>query len=171
MRWALIVGGSVGILIAAVLVIGLLLPRDHVSTMTARIGAAPAAVWSTITDPAGFPAWRRDVTRVELLPPTSTGPSWREFSRHGALTMVVMSADAPHRLVTRIADTGLPYGGTWEFVVTPHGDSASRVTITERGSVYNPVFRFVSRFVMGHTATIEAYLRQLGAHFGDRHGL
>ncbi len=34
----------------------------------------------------------------------------------------------------------------------------SSVTITERGSVYNPIFRFMSRFIFGHTATVEAYL-------------
>ncbi|HMA23731.1 MAG TPA: hypothetical protein VKP00_07045, partial [Gemmatimonadaceae bacterium] len=45
--------------------------------------------------------------------------------------------------------------------------SASRVTIVERGSVYNPLFRFVSRFFMGHTATIDAYLRALGKRFGE----
>jgi hypothetical protein len=28
------------------------------------------------------------------------------------------------------------------------------------------VFRFVSRFIMGHTATIDAYLRALGKRFG-----
>jgi hypothetical protein len=33
--------------------------------------------------------------------------------------------------------------------------------------VYNPLFRFISRYVMGHTATIESYLRALGKRFGD----
>ena len=35
------------------------------------------------------------------------------------------------------------------------------VTITEHGQVFNPVFRVMSRFVFGHTATIEAYLTNL----------
>jgi hypothetical protein len=34
--------------------------------------------------------------------------------------------------------------------------------ITEQGEVYNPVFRFVSRFVIGQNRTIETYLRDLG---------
>ena len=38
--------------------------------------------------------------------------------------------------------------------------------ITEQGEVYNPVFRFVSRFIMGHTATASAFLTSLGARFG-----
>ena len=32
------------------------------------------------------------------------------------------------------------------------------MTITERGEVYNPIFRFVSRFVLGHEKTINTYL-------------
>jgi hypothetical protein len=61
----------------------------------------------------------------------------------------------------------LPFGGRWEFDITPAGADASRVTITERGWVSNPIFRFVSRYVMGHTASLEAYLRALGKQFGS----
>jgi hypothetical protein len=35
------------------------------------------------------------------------------------------------------------------------------LTITEEGEIYNPVFRFVSRFVIGYTATIDGYLARL----------
>jgi hypothetical protein len=51
-------------------------------------------------------------------------------------------------------------------VITADGPGASIVAITEHGSVYNPAFRFVSKFIMGHTATIDAYLRALGSRFG-----
>ena len=34
----------------------------------------------------------------------------------------------------------------------------TRLTITEDGEVYNPLFRFVSRFIMGHTSSIDRYL-------------
>jgi len=167
MRLFLIILASVASLVALVAILGALLPRDHVATLTARIAAPPGAVWSAITDAARFTDWRADVTKVDILPATATGPSWREYSRHGAITMVVDLAEPPHKLVGRIADEGLPYGGKWIYEVEPDGDSASRVTITEAGSVYNPIFRFVSRFIMGHTASIDTYLRSLGRHFGS----
>lgn len=167
MRVALIIAAILFGLGAAVVAVGALLPRDHVATMTAPITAAPDAVWMAITTPADFPRWRRDVQRVELLPPTPTGPSWREYSNNGALTMVVDIADPPRHLVTRIADEGLPFGGRWEYRIESDGAVGSKVTITEHGSVYNPLFRFISRFVMGHTATIESYLRALGKRFGS----
>jgi len=167
MRWALIAGAVLIGLIAAIVIVGALLPRDHVATMSARIAGSPAAVWETITTPAQFASWRTDVTSVDLLPPTPTGPSWREHSRNGAITMVVALAEPPHRLIGRIADKNLPFGGEWEYRIDPDGATGSVVTITERGSVYNPAFRFVSRFIMGHTATIDGYLRALGRKFGS----
>jgi uncharacterized protein YndB with AHSA1/START domain len=167
MKWVLLIAASVAALVVLVTVIGALLPRDHVATMTARIPAPPAAVWAALTEPEHFATWRTGVTRVEMLPPTSTGPSWREHSKDGALTMVIDQAEAPSWLVTRIVDEHLPYGGRWEYTIAPDGPDASRVTITERGWVSNPIFRFVSRFIMGHTASIDAYLRSLGKHFGS----
>jgi hypothetical protein len=67
---------------------------------------------------------------------------------------------APQQFVSRIADPNLPFGGTWTIDLKPEG-AGTRVTITEHGEVYNPIFRFMSRFVFGHTATIDAYLTAL----------
>lgn len=167
MKWLAIVGGVVVVLVAVVIIVGAMLPRDHVAAMTARVEATPDSVWSVLAEPWAFPTWRADVKTVDILASTPIGPSWREHSSRGAMTFVVDAAEPPRRLVTRIADKNLPFGGSWEYVVEPDGPSASRVTIVERGAVYNPVFRFVSRFIMGHTATIDRYLRALGKHFGE----
>ncbi|MGH7620498.1 MAG: SRPBCC family protein [Gemmatimonadaceae bacterium] len=166
MKLALVILGSIAGLVAIIAIVGALLPRDHVATLTARIAATPPAVWTVISSPEDFPAWRADVTTVDLLPATPTGSSWREHSRHGAITMVVDLAEPPRKMIARIADEGLPFGGKWTYEIEPDGDTASRVTITEAGSVSNPIFRFVSRFIMGHTASIDAYLRALGKRFG-----
>ena len=167
MKWILIVGGIIAVGVLVVIAIGAMLPRDHVAAMAARVAATPESVWSALTNPAEFPSWRADVKSVDMLAPTANGPSWREHSKNGAITFVVDAAERPRRWVGRIADKHLPFGGSWEYLVEPDGPSSSRVTIIERGAVYNPLFRFVSRFVMGHTATIDAYLRALGKRFGN----
>lgn len=41
------------------------------------------------------------------------------------------------------------------------------VRITEDGEVYNPFFRFMSRFVLGQTATLDAYLKAMGKAVGE----
>lgn len=149
----------------AVVIIGYLLPVRHEATVSATIPAAPEAVWAVLTDPAGYPSWRGDVTSVELLPMDSGHVAWREQGKNGAISYAIELAEVPTRLVTRITDRSLPFGGSWEYLVTGDGHG-SRVQITEHGEVYNPVFRFVSRFIMGHSATMSAYLKALGARFG-----
>jgi len=69
-KWALVGLGVVGVLMLGIVVIGALLPRDHVATLSSRIAAPPDAVWSALTDPANFPSWRSDLTRVDVLAAT-----------------------------------------------------------------------------------------------------
>ena len=148
-----------------VVIIGYLLPVRHEATVAATIPAAPNVVWAVLTDPASYPKWRGDVTSVDVLPTDSGHVAWREQGKNGAIAFVVEQAERPTRLVTRITDKSLPFGGSWEYLVTGEG-AGSRVQITEHGEVYSPVFRFVSRFIMGHSATASAYLKALGARFG-----
>jgi hypothetical protein len=69
--------------------------------------------------------------------------------------------------VTRIADPDLPFGGSWTYEIRAAEDGGSVVVITEDGEVRNPIFRFVSRFLFGHTATLDGYLRALGRKFSE----
>ena len=148
-----------------VVLVGFMLPVKHEATVSAVVPAAPEAVWAVLTDPASYPKWRGDVTSVEMLPADGARAAWREQGKNGAISYTIEQAEPPRRLVTRVTDKGLPFGGSWEYLVSPEG-AGSRVRITEHGEVYNPVFRFVSRFIMGHTATASAYLKALGARFG-----
>jgi uncharacterized protein YndB with AHSA1/START domain len=148
-----------------VVVIGYMLPVQHVATVTAHVPAAPEQVWDALVDVAAYPKWRGDVTSVAMLPSDSGHVAWREHGKNDAISYAIEQAEPPRRLVTRITDTSLPFGGSGEYLITPER-SGSRVQITEHGEVYNPVFRFVSRFIMGHTATATAYLKSLGALFG-----
>jgi hypothetical protein len=167
MKWILIAVGLGIALVALVALVGLLLPRDHVATRAVRLKPAPPAVWEVLADHAAEPSWRKDLVRVERLPDRDGRPVWQEVSRRGdTLALLTEEWVPPRRLVRRIVGEGLPFGGTWTIELAPEG-LGSVVTVTERGEVYNPVFRFVSRFVMGHTATIDGYLKALGRRFGE----
>jgi uncharacterized protein YndB with AHSA1/START domain len=166
MRWLLVVLAAVAAVVALVALTGMLLPRAHTARSHATISATPDSVWSAITDVEAFPSWRGDVSRVELLSPTNGRKTWRESGKHGTITFEELEALPPHRLVGRIADPSLPFGGSWTYEIVPDR-TGSRVTITEEGVVHNPIFRFMSRFVFGHHATQEAYLRALGRRFGQ----
>jgi uncharacterized protein YndB with AHSA1/START domain len=161
----LVVGGLV-VLVGLVAAIGAALPRGHVATRTASFRQPPEAIFGAITDFTHAAAWRGDLERVELLESGSGLPRFREHGAHGAITMEVTELVPPRRLVVRIADPGLPFGGRWIYQVEPAAEGA-RLSITEEGEVYNPIFRFVSRFVFGHHKTLEDYLRALGRKFGE----
>jgi Polyketide cyclase / dehydrase and lipid transport. len=163
MKWLLIVVVALAAVIAGVTAVGAALPQNHTSERSAHLPASPVKVWSIITDVPKYPAWRADVASVELLPGDSGRLAWREVSPKGnKLAYEATTSEAPSHFVTLITDKGIPFGGSWDYRIDPDG-SGSRITITEHGEVYNPVFRFVSKFVIGHTATIDKYLGSLAA--------
>jgi uncharacterized protein YndB with AHSA1/START domain len=166
MRKILVRGGlALAAVVVLLVAIGYALPEKHVASRDALVNTQPEWVFATLVDVAQYPHWREDVSRVEVV---STAPlRWKEHAGGDVITFEAAEVDPPRRLVTRIADPDLPFGGTWTFELAAEGAS-TRVRITERGEVYNPVFRFMSRFVFGHTAGIEAFLRGLRQRFGDR---
>jgi uncharacterized protein YndB with AHSA1/START domain len=168
MKWAFIIVGALFGLVVLVALVGAMLPRDHVATVTATIPASPDRVWTALTDVAAYPSWRTDLQRVEILTQAPAPLSWKEHGKQGTLTLAVETSEPSRRLVARITDKDLPYGGAWEYVLSPDGadSSGTRLTITERGFVSNPIFRFVARFVLGHHATLEGFVKALGRKFG-----
>ena len=166
MRWILWIVGVLVVVVLVVVIIGYLLPQSHTASMTARYAARPDTLWASLTDVQAFPQWRPGVTRVEMLPDENGQRGWREHASGDVVTYRIVESDAPRRLVARIADDNLPYGGSWTYELAP-ADSGTRLTITERGEVYNPIFRVVSRFILGYTGTMDGVLRALGAKHGE----
>jgi uncharacterized protein YndB with AHSA1/START domain len=169
MKWLLILAPIVIGFVAAVSTVGIggmLLPKAHTATRSVRLSRPPEAVWAIITDFERHPSWRPGLKSIERLPDSSGRPVWREVDKHGqAIPIEIVESTPPRRMVGRIADPKLPFGGTWTYDLAPDG-AGTRLRITEDGEVYNPVFRYISR-IIGHAATIEGYLRALGNQFGD----
>ena len=157
MKWVLIAGGVIVVVVVAALIVGWLLPEKHTATREATLLASPEAVWALITDVDAFPSWRTDVKSVERLPDRAGRPVWIEQGSGGKVTFAVDESTPPRRLVVRIADRDLPFGGTWTYEIAPAAGGAS-LTITEDGAIYNPLFRVMARFVFGYESTIAAYL-------------
>jgi hypothetical protein len=151
-------------IILAISVIGSLLPKRHVVSRSASYRATPEHLFSLI---AGPQSWRPDVLRWEAVPDANGRELMRETTRKGETTVYeVLDRVPPASIKRRIATENLPYSGTWSYSLQHTGESTV-VRITEDGQVYNPVFRFVSRFVLGHTRTMDAYLRALGHATGQ----
>ena len=155
-RWIVLPMLALAGVVAAVAVVGLMLPQAHRAQRTVRLARPPGEVFDVIAGFERYPEWRTDVGRVRV---EGAGVGARVFEESGGETMVyqIDVFEPPSRLVMRIADASLPFGGTWTYELRPIADG-TELTVTEDGEVYNPIFRFVSRFILGHYATIDGVL-------------
>jgi membrane-associated PAP2 superfamily phosphatase len=131
-KWIAIVAGGLMLVVAGIAAIGSLLPRNHKASRTLRLTLPPADVWPVLIQ----------ATEASDVP------------------VDVLERDPPRRLVTRVTEKEKNFGGTWTITIAPT-PSGSDVTITEDGWVANPIFRFASRFIIGHHATMDALLKQV----------
>lgn len=164
--WLLIAAGVLASAVIVMLGVGSRLPREHVATVRTRFTAPPESLWALIADPARATSWRKDVKRVTMLPLQDGRVSWEEEGGFGTIRYVTAESDPPRRLVTRIISEGLPYGGQWEQELKREGPSTV-LTTTERGFVNPALFRFLTHYVFGYTATMQTIHRALGAKLGE----
>jgi uncharacterized protein YndB with AHSA1/START domain len=168
MRYVYMAVGAIVALVVIVAVIGWMLPVKHRASVARVYQATPASLFSLVTDVSAFPSWRTGVSRVDTLPDENGHRRWKEITKNGPPITFMVERVVPDRvLLGRIADTNLPFGGSWSYELTPAAAGQTKLTITEDGEVYNPIFRFVSRFVMGHEATINQYLSDVGKRFRE----
>ena len=131
--WSGAVVGAIVVLLVAATAVGAMLPVAHVASRTETFAVPPAKLWDRAV---------------------------AQFHRTNDGTYAIIEQSPPHRFVTAIIAKGLPFGGRWTFDFQPAG-AGTTLTITEHGEVYNPFFRFVSRFVIGHTKSLDDFMAAL----------
>ena len=139
MKWIGIAGIALAGLGLGVTAVGSRLPRTHKASRTLRVRRTPAEVWPAIMQ----------ATQASDVP------------------VDVLENQPPHRLVTRVTEKEKNFGGTWTIAIAARPDG-SDVTIAEDGWVANPIFRFVSRFVLGHHATMDGVLTQVAQSLNEK---
>ena len=167
MRWIIWIVGAIAIAGALVVIVGYSLPKAHSVRRSATVPLPPDAVYALLIDVDQYATWRPGVKSLQRQADRDGRPAWTEEVSGMKIPLHFEKMERPSLLVTRIADPSLPFGGTWTYRIAP-APSGSEVTITEDGEVYNPFFRFMSRFVFGHTATIDEFLKNLQSRAGAR---
>ena len=163
-----VAGIVVGLVLLAgiVALVGSRLPKEHVASRSILLRRSPAAVYSVIRSFQHAPEWRTDLTQVDVERGPNGAVYFREVGSNGTVNYELVEEVPPQRMVTKIRDTDLGYSGQWTYTLTPE-NGGTRLTIREDGVVSNVFFRFMSRYVFGHTATIDSYLKALAAGIGE----
>ena len=160
-----IVGGLL-VLAGIIALIGSRLPKTHVASRSILLHRAPSNVYAVVRDFGAAPQWRADVKRIDVEAQPGRPVYFREEGKNGTTNYELVEDVPAQRMVTRIRDTDLGYSGEWTYSFTPE-NGGTRVTIREDGEVSNVIFRFMSRYVFGQTATIDGYLTSLAKHLGE----
>lgn len=171
MKWWTVPGalGGVSLALGAIAyAVGSMLPAEHVAERSADVAADAARVAERIRAVEAQPQWRRKVTRVEVHERGPHQVRYTEFAGRDAIAFDMTADREGRRFVSTIASADLPFGGRWLIALEPIAASRTRVTIREEGVVRPPVFRALSRYVIGHGATMDAYLEDLSNSFEER---
>ena len=169
MKTAIIIAASIiGVIVlvfAVMALIGSQMPRAHTASRSIVLHQPRPNVYAVIRDFKSAPTWRSSVKSIEVI--ETPGQKLR-FLEHGSDDVTYeLTEDVPNeRLVTRILNTDLGYSGQWTYELADE-NGGTRVKITEDGDVSNVLFRFMSRYVFGHTSTIDSYLSALAKKFGE----
>lgn len=164
----IVVGVIGGLLLLAgiVALIGSRLPKSHVASRSIHLRKSPQEVYAVVRDFGSAPQWRSDVKQMDVEALPGRPVYFREVGKNGTINYELVEDVPAQRMVTRIRDTDLGYSGQWTYFFVPE-NGGTRVTIREDGEVSNVIFRFMSRYVFGQTATIDSYLTSLAKRFGE----
>ena len=169
-RLLIVVAGailSLALLAGIVALVGSRLPPEHVASRSIFLHRSPHEIYAVVRDFGSAPKWRSDVTQVDVETPPNGPLQFREVGRSDTVNYELVEDVPDTRMVTKIRDTDLGYSGQWTYTLTPT-NGGTWLTIREDGVVSNVFFRFMSRYVFGHAATIDSYLTALAKHFGEQ---
>ncbi len=164
-----IIAGIVGLLALAAGVLWLLgsrLPQEHTAARTIMLNRSPEEVWAVVADSPGHRDWVRGITGLERLPDRNGHEVWRQRMGRNSFVLETTDIEPGTRLVRTIADDHNFFGGSWEYLVSPH-PGGTRVTITERGRVFHAIPRAMMEYALGKDTYLKRQLEDLAHKFGE----
>jgi hypothetical protein len=170
-RWTGAIFFALAFLFLVLTGIGTSLPIDHEASCSATYAEPASVLFKLVEDDGDSARWRPDIASAVLV--SGSGPTavWRETDVHGHASTYRTTEFVDGAILARTIDfvPGMPFGGTWTFTIAhvdmPTGNDSSRradVSIREDGQIYNPFFRFMARYVLGYTQSMQTYLENLG---------
>jgi len=145
-KWGLyLVGGLLGLLVI-IGVVGLFLPSHFSASASVDIHKSPQAVWDVLGNPERTKDWAgAEIQSVEFL--QKTAPRRYKFTgTAGSAVYEEIVAEPARRLKTRVVESTMGMGGTWDVRIEPVG-GGSRVSVAMQMDLANPWFRVLGSFI------------------------
>ncbi len=162
MKWILIVLGTLIVVVILVYVIGMLMEVTHKATAQRKFKVSANQIWLILTDFKDYKSWRSGIKELRV----DGDRQWTETNSYGDNVSYALEIIAENQsMKTQILNKDLPYGGYWEFTLSSDPGGCV-LSITENGEVYNPFFRFMSKYIFGHDTSLKTYMKDLEARAG-----
>jgi hypothetical protein len=166
MTWILGIVAGLAVLIALLWGAGAMMPERHRATVSRDIFAALPTVAAKVRAVEAQAAWRSGVRAITVNSRDANGTvRYVEQGSNGEMPFVFRETSSDREFVSTIDTESLPFGGTWTITLTAVDAARTRIMIVEDGVVRAPIFRVLSRYVFGHTSTMDAYVKDLAASF------
>jgi len=146
--------------------VGWFLDPYHEVSSTARYQSSVEEVWEVISDFEKSAEWRESVEAVKKGGIEDGHQIWVEVHGPREIPLAVTAFEPNRRFVMETARDDMPFSGSWTFEVREDG-RGSALTITERATIGNPVFRFMSRYFLGHHTSVDTYHQDLARRLGQ----
>ena len=168
-RWLAPLSGVVaigaGIGLVGIWTWGASLPEEHTATVRARIPVDADTVWALVSDPTRRPEWVERVARV-VEGEVDGVHAWRQVDPTGdRFDFRIVEDRRPTLVIATARAEDLGMAARWTWTVEP-ADGATDVTLTEVGSIPNPLFRANWQLRRGPYVIIESDLRSLAEALG-----
>lgn len=162
-------GGCLGIVVLACVAVYFMassLPREHRASSTIEVAATPEELWPLVADLEGQAEWSEMIHSVDVSETADGQKLYTQMTDMGPLPLVVVLSEEPERFKTEIHGTDMGWGGTWDWTIEPT-DAGSRMTIVEEGWIENPVFKFLSHYVMEPHEAMDSVLTLIAREVGS----
>jgi hypothetical protein len=152
MRIVIIILIVIVTLVIIMILIGRMLPVKHTVSQSHIFRSSTDDVWKVVSNINEWKAWRSDLKNLEITSATTFKADNVDYSISNSVPGVSFT--------TIIVTKDLPYGGSWNYVFEKEG-SGCKLTVTENGEVFNPLFRFLSKYVFGHEGSMKSFMQSL----------
>ncbi len=143
------------------LIAGNFFPKEHEVTRELWLPQGNIVVWDLVSHHEMDLLWRSDLRKIEHLDDEQGKPVWKETSRHGNELILRDDERTEGSMLLRTIIRNRNFGGYWLIEVKPGTNNSTSLRVTEKGSIHNPMFRFMFSVFFKKTSTIDQYLDML----------